>query len=312
MAGSASVISHLPRAIVFANGKGGVGKTSLVSNLAGLFAQGGLRVLTVDLDPQGNLARDIGYPVDDGRALFNALVTGGPAPVIKDVGGRTGLDCIPGGPTFADVIGIMLTRTRRAGEDDLSAMMWKLLAPIAGDYDLILIDTPPGEATINEAALAIAHSVVIPTRADEASIDGLGVLATRFVQARQVNPALRLLGVALFAIGSRSTRVASEVRAAVSEVLEGTAPVFDSRIRYLETAAFDQRSSGLLIHELEAGTAEAKAARLSSLRELARGGTGAVDPGSVHTRNASGLAEDYEQLAREILQRLAQIDREVA
>lgn len=311
MAAGATTISYLPHTIVFANGKGGVGKTSLVSNLAGLFAQGGLRVLTVDLDPQGNLARDIGYPVDDGRALFNALITGADAPLIRNAGGREGLDCIPGGPTFADVIGVMLTRTRRAGEDDLAAMLWKLLSPLASDYDIILVDTPPGEATINESALTIAHSVVIPTRADEASIDGLGVLATRFVQARQVNPALRLLGVALFAIGSRSTRVASNVREAVDEVLEGAAPVFESRIRYLETAAFDQRSNGKMIHELEASAEEAKAARLSSLRDLARGQGGAVQADTnVHTRHAAGLAEDYEQLAREILLRQAEIDRE--
>lgn len=306
-----TTIRHLPHAIVVANGKGGVGKTSLVSNLAGLFTQGGLRVLTVDLDPQGNLARDLGYPVDDGKALFTALVTEGSAPIIKDAGGRPGLDCIPGGPALADVVGMMMTRSRRAGEDDLPAMLFKLLAPVAGDYDLILIDTPPGEASINEAALAIAHCVVIPTRADEASLDGLSVLATRFVQAKQVNPALRLLGVALFAIGSRSTRVAAEVREAVDELLEGSAPVFESRIRFLETASVDQRSVGKLVHELEAGAADAKAARLNWLRER-ESNDGQLDAGGVHTRNASGLAEDYEQLAREILQRLSEIDREAA
>lgn len=309
MAAGTTALSYLPRTIVFANGKGGVGKTSLVSNLAGLFAQGGLRVLTVDLDPQGNLATDLGYPVNDGHDLFSALITGGPAPVIKDVGGRTGLDSIPGGPTFADVIGVMLTRTRRTGEDDLATMLWTLLSPLAGDYDLILIDTPPGDATINESALSIAHSVVIPTRADDASVNGLEILASRFVRARQVNPALRLLGVALFAIGSRSTRVASEVRKAVEEVLEGSAPVFEARIRLLESAAYDQRAAGRMIHELEAGTEQAKAARLSQLRGHLKGEGAQLEPG-MHTRNAAGIADDYEQLAREILRRQAEIDKE--
>ena len=57
--------------IAFANGKGGVGKTSLTANVAGLAADAGWRVLAVDLDPQGNLGSDLGYDQtdkgDDGR-----------------------------------------------------------------------------------------------------------------------------------------------------------------------------------------------------------------------------------------------------
>src|SRR5512135_617371 len=55
-------------AIVLANAKGGVGKTTLVAQLAGLLAAAGHRVLAIDLDPQGNLSRDLGYAAhaDDG------------------------------------------------------------------------------------------------------------------------------------------------------------------------------------------------------------------------------------------------------
>jgi cellulose biosynthesis protein BcsQ len=60
------MISH---SILTINGKGGVGKTSLVANIAGLTAGSGWRVLAIDTDPQGNLARDLGVlpQADDGR-----------------------------------------------------------------------------------------------------------------------------------------------------------------------------------------------------------------------------------------------------
>ena len=49
------------RVVAIANGKGGVGKTTLTAGLAGQLASGGPRVLVVDTDPQANLARDLGY-----------------------------------------------------------------------------------------------------------------------------------------------------------------------------------------------------------------------------------------------------------
>ena len=57
----------LSRVVAVINGKGGVFKTSLVANVGGLLAEGGSRVLLVDLDPQGNLAEDLGY-ADQGDA----------------------------------------------------------------------------------------------------------------------------------------------------------------------------------------------------------------------------------------------------
>jgi chromosome partitioning protein len=289
----------LGRVVVVAQGKGGVGKTSLTANVAGLAALAGHRVLAVDLDQQGNLARDLGYQPGDGEPLLGAVVGGRPAPVLDDV--RPGLDVVPGGPAVGDLLGIAFTRSGRGGKD-LADLLQSSLAPVVGRYDLILVDTPPGERLLVEATLAIASYVVIPTRSDDGSIDGLERVAERCIAARERNPGLTLLGVCLFGVGSRSRRLTEGTREAVAEVLGGSAPVFDSQIRHLESAAVDARRQGLLVHELETATAEARRGRLAALRARRR------PDDDLLTRDASALAGDYEALARELMSRIGQLE----
>ncbi|GMA37797.1 ParA family protein [Demequina litorisediminis] len=177
----------IARSVVVAQGKGGVGKTSVACNVAGLAAASGLRVLLVDLDPQGNVARDLGMERGSGNDLLMALMAGATPPIVKDV--RGGLDVVPGGPDIADLTAMAMSRAMR-GEPGLSKNLNQSLASIAGNYDLILIDTPPGEKMLVEAAFGCAAAVVIPTRSDDASIDGLERVAERFIAARDTNPDL--------------------------------------------------------------------------------------------------------------------------
>lgn len=293
----------IPRTVTVAQGKGGVGKTSLTSNVAGLAAAAGHRVLLLDLDQQGNVARDLGYEPDTGDDLLTALISKAPLPVVKGV--RDNLDVVPGGPAVGDVAAIFASRAGRGG-DDLGAVLLAKLAPVAGDYDLILMDTPPGDRIIVDAALTVSRSVVIPTRTDEASIDGVQRIAERFIAVRERNPELRLAGVALFAISSRTTRLERDVRGILDELLEGVAPVFSTRVRHLDSAAADARRRGLLVHELEAAGVADRSARLSALKSGERPAEG------LYSRDAGGLAGDYQALAVELLSRVAEIEQEVS
>lgn len=156
----------LARVVVVAQGKGGVGKTSLTANVAGLAALAGHHVLAVDLDQQGNLARDLGYEPGDGEQLLQAFVSGRPVPVLKNV--RPGLDVAPGGPAVADLLGIAFARSGRGGKD-LADVLLTALSPVVGEYDLVLVDTPPGERLLVEAALAVASYVSsLPARMTQA------------------------------------------------------------------------------------------------------------------------------------------------
>lgn len=292
----------ITRSVVVAQGKGGVGKTSVTTNVGGLAAAAGLRVLVVDLDPQGNVARDLGLELDSGQGLLGALVAGAPVPVTAGV--RERLDVVQGGPEVADLAGLMYARASRGGTT-LSQTLGASLGSVAGEYDLILIDTPPGEKVLVEAALGVASAVLIPTRADDASLDGLARVAERFAAARAINPDLRLAGVLLFAVGSRSRRLEHGVRRSIEGIVGSAAPIFESRVRHLESAAVDSRRAGLLVHELEDAAVEDRRARLAALRAGKTPGDGLL------VRNAEGLAGDYESVTRELLTRLAEIEQEV-
>lgn len=289
------------RTLVFAQGKGGVGKTSLTSNTAALAASAGHRVLVIDLDQQGNVARDLGFPPNTGDELMSSLLTSAPLPISKDV--RPNLDVVAGGPAIGDAASVFASRSAR-GSGDLADVLEAKLRPIEADYDLILIDTPPGDRILVEAALSVALAVAIPTRMDEASIDGVTRIAERFLAVAPRNPQLRLAGVVLFAISSRTTRLERDVRHALAETLGDSAPVFATRIRHLESAAADARRRGLLIHELEQAGAADRTARINALRNK----TSLAD--GLYARDASGLAEDYQELTRELLTRLIEIENE--
>jgi len=285
------------RVVAIANGKGGVGKTTLTAGLAGQLAAGGSRVLVVDTDPQANLARDLGYASGDGGSLSLAITHGLPLEVERGV--RDRLDVVPGGPALWDVAPAFTARgARGATLPGLKPALDKV-KPDTGDYDVVLVDTPPGEPILQELVFGAADFLIIPTRSDDASLDGLVVVAQRFAAARATNPELTLLGVVLFGVRAGSTRMIGRVRTALQETLGDAAPVFPTSIRYLESAAVDMRSHGLLPHELTELHRMDTKERLTRLRE----GAPAETRDSLLSRNspAEGLAADYAALADEVL-----------
>lgn len=300
----------MSQTIAIINGKGGVGKTSLTSNLAGLFAAAGLRVLIVDADPQGNVGRDLGYLADgrsdEGRALFTAITLGGPLQPLRAV--RDNLDVVPGGDLTAEMVGTLTTRGRRTG--DTTVALRDAIAPIAGDYDLVLVDCPPGDELLQVMGLTAARYVIIPTTSDEASIDGLGRVAKLFagIQA-STNPDLELLGIVPFRIGSRSERIAAELRDSIASTGLDPALLFTSRIRSVEGPAQTCRKVGKLVHELEAELPEARARRLAWLRDGRAGGRHRPE---VVAESAPGLADDYQRLAMEVSDRMTASEELVA
>jgi chromosome partitioning protein len=294
------------RVVAIANGKGGVGKTTLTAGLAGQLAAAGRRVLVVDTDPQGNLGRDLGYGPRDGGSLGLAITHGLPVDVSRGV--RDRLDVVPGGPALWDVAAAFTARGARGASLPGLGPALDRVRPEGtdADYDLVLVDTPPGEPILQELVFAASDYLIVPTRSDEASLDGLVVVAHRFAAARAGNPDLTLLGVVLFGVRAGSTRLSSRVRSALEQTLGGAAPVFDTSIRHLESAAVDMRSRGLLPHELSGLHQADTTRRIDRLRH----GVAADARDGLLSRDSSAarLAGDYAALAGEILTAITRHD----
>ena len=287
----------LSRVVVLANGKGGVGKTSLVGNLAGEFARAGVRVLAVDLDPQSNLRHDFGmikHPADDdGDSIYKAVMEQEPLAVVKGV--REGLDWIPGGQRLNWLV--QLAPLKQAGEIEQAWRSALANAVDAGGYDLVLVDTPPNNRALQLMALAAARWIVVPVGSDLASIDGVEVLGPLVgTTKRDLNPDIDWLGMVLFRHLSTATRVRQTVLDDLAQ-RDLAIPLLDTSIRTSESTAQACRRKGLLVHELVSSSPTTQE-RLTALR--ARRTDPSVDVPAPSSSTAVALAEDYAALANEI------------
>jgi chromosome partitioning protein len=288
-------VRALMNTVVCLNGKGGVLKTSLVAQLSGLAAAGGWRCLAVDLDPQGNLAVDLGVPTDGGEALANAVASG--EPLEPKAGVRPRLDLVTAGPATAR-LGDQL-RLDRINHPlaTVPARLHRVLAPVAPAYDLVVIDCPPGDRVLHAEALTAGRWLLIPTQPDTASINGLAATFAAWLEAKAgPNPDLELLGIVLGPMATTATGVRADAEALLHRLVGDQVHVFPQAIRQAQAPAANARKLGLLVHEL----VELKK-RSPRWYELAK-----EERAAYRMADGRGLASDYAELTRQILGRLGE------
>lgn len=290
----------LDRVVAIVNGKGGVGKTTITANIGGMLAASGYRVLLVDMDPQGNLAEELGYTDaevnDDGLALAQTLVFASEAK--PALGIRENLDVLMGG-SHLDMAAAGLTLKAQKDPAMAKAALAQGLESLAENYDLIFIDCPPGQETLQQAALAAARWALIPVKTDASSRKGLRDVARRLDAVVTINPDLDLLGIVLFGVNRSAKRVSESAREAIRQDLGSGAPIFETSIRHAEAAAQESRERGLLAFELEEAVLAAP-----KWWELRRG-SGQEHDGP-RSKSAVGVAEDFQALGEEVVARITE------
>jgi chromosome partitioning protein len=178
----------LATVIAFANQKGGVAKTTTTLNLGVALAEKGLRVLAVDLDPQGNLTMSQGWNPDEiDRSMFDVLVHKLP---ITEIVRRNEIEVAV---SSIDLAGAELALSAMIGRE---RALEKALMPVREEYDFVLIDTPPSLGLLTINALVAASGVIVPVQCEYLSLRGLVQLENTLSMIREnLNPHVEIQGI---------------------------------------------------------------------------------------------------------------------
>ncbi len=240
--------------IALANQKGGVAKTTTALNLGVALRERGLRVLAVDLDPQGNLTMSQGLNPDTiERSMFDVLVHRLP---ITEVIHEREIDVAV---SSIDLAGAELALSSLIGRE---RALEKALAAVKEDYDYVVVDTPPSLGILTVNALVAADGVIVPVQCEYLSLRGLVQLQSTLSMIREnLNPNVEIHGILPTMFDGRTLHAREAI-----EILEENFGdlVFTTRIRKtVRYAEAPVKGSSVLAYEPAGAAAQA-------YRELAK------------------------------------------
>ena len=239
--------------ISISNQKGGVGKTTTAINLSACLAEKGKKVLTVDIDPQGNTSSGLGL---DKNAVENTSYD----LLISDIDIH---DCIH--ESLIDNLSVIPSNIDLSGAEieliefeDREFLLKNKLDQVRDEYDFIIIDCPPSLNMLTINAMAASDSAIVPIQCEYYALEGLSqLIKTVNLVNEHLNPDFKIEGIVFTMFDSR-TNLSEQVVDAVKENLYQRAykTMIPRNVRLAEAPSY-----GLPITEYDSRSAGASAYR---------------------------------------------------
>ena len=210
------------RVIAVANQKGGVGKSTTAINLSACLAEKEKKVLTIDMDPQGNTTSGLGVDKNNVENTLYELLLGEAETkntIVKDV--VENVDLIPSNVNLSGA------EIELIGVDEKEYILKKIIDKVRRKYDYIIIDCPPSLNMLTINALTAANSVLVPIQCEYYALEGLSQLIhTIDLVKDRLNKKLVMEGV-VFTMYDARTNLSLQV---VENVKDNLQQIFTKRL----------------------------------------------------------------------------------
>ncbi|MBS6194480.1 MAG: ParA family protein [Clostridiales bacterium] len=251
------------RIIAIANQKGGVGKSTTAINLSSCLGEMGKKVLTIDMDPQGNTTSGLGVEKEEQENTVYELLLG--QCEISDCLLELEYEGISLIPSNVNLAGAEI---ELIGVDEKEFILKGQVEKIEKDYDFIIIDCPPSLNMLTINAMTTANTVLVPIQCEYYALEGLSQLmhTIELVQER-LNPDLEMEGVVFTMYDARtnlSLQVVENVKNNLNQMIYKT--IIPRNVRLAEAP-----SHGMPINYYDGRSAGAESYRLLAEEVIHRG-----------------------------------------